>query len=184
MASIVRRRAHRIWRLLPSAKRLRTSIALTGFGPFLLNLIVQRIFRVNGAVPWMVHYTSRVILPQHITIGESVWTSFAVSGGCYIQAGNGIVIGDHTRFAPGVKIISANHDPENLDEWLSSPPIKIGRCCWIGANAIILPGVELGDASVVGAGAVVTKSFPSGSIVAGVPARLIGGQPPQELQVE
>jgi acetyltransferase-like isoleucine patch superfamily enzyme len=51
--------------------------------------------------------------------------------------------------------------------------VKIGNHCWIGAGAIILKNVELGDACVVGAGAVVTKSFPNGSVIAGVPARLI-----------
>jgi len=51
--------------------------------------------------------------------------------------------------------------------------VKIGNHCWIGAGAIILKNVELGDGCVVGAGAVVTKSFPNGSVIAGVPARLI-----------
>jgi maltose O-acetyltransferase len=51
--------------------------------------------------------------------------------------------------------------------------IKIGNRCWIGAKAIILKDVELGDGCVVAAGAVVTRSFPSGSVIAGVPARPI-----------
>jgi len=51
--------------------------------------------------------------------------------------------------------------------------VKIGNHCWIGAGAIILKNVELGDACVVGAGAVVTKSFPPGSVLGGVPAKII-----------
>lgn len=119
----------------------------------------------------MVHFTSRVA--GDVRIGRNVWRSFALSGGCYVQGGSGIEIGDDTRFAPGVKIISANHDPDDLGKYLPSPPIRIGRRCWIGANAVILPGVELGDRVTVGAGAVVTKSFPAGSVLVGVPARCI-----------
>lgn len=52
-------------------------------------------------------------------------------------------------------------------------PIRIGRGSWIGAGAIILPGVELGECCVVGAGAVVNKSWPARSVIAGVPARLL-----------
>lgn len=122
----------------------------------------------------MVHYTSRVMHPQRIQIGDGVWFSFAVSGGCYIQGTNGLKIGDCTIFAWGVKIISANHDPSNPTNWISAEPIEIGKHCWLGANAIILPGVKIGDYCVIAAGAVVTKSFPDRSIVAGVPAQLIG----------
>lgn len=142
-----------------------------GTGLWLLNVLVQRIFGVNRNTPWMVNYTSRVICPERITIGQDVWVSFAVSGGCYIQGGNGIYIGAKTLFAPGVKIISANHDPDKEMQWMPSPPVEIGRECWIGANAVILPGVKLGDGCVVGAGAVVTKSFPAHTIVIGVPAQ-------------
>jgi len=52
----------------------------------------------------------------------------------------------------------------------------IGKRCWIGANATILPGVKLGDGVIVAAGSVVNKSFPSGSVIAGVPAKLIKRQ--------
>ncbi|MHB1295973.1 MAG: acyltransferase [Anaerolineae bacterium] len=106
-------------------------------------------------------------------LGHDVWVSFAVSGGCYIQAGNGIEIGDHTIFAPNVCIVSANHDPCDHARWLSAEPVRIGRDCWIGANAVVLPGVTLGDGVVVGAGAVVTKSFPDRVIIGGVPARIL-----------
>lgn len=118
----------------------------------------------------MVHFTSRVI--GDISIGRNVWISFAVSGGCYIQGGNGIEIGDDTIFAPGVKIISANHDKNDF-KWIKDNPIKIGKRCWIGANAVILPGVILGNEVIVGAGAIVTKSFPDRSLLAGVPARIV-----------
>ncbi len=140
-------------------------------GLWLTNVLYQRVLGVNNEIPWMVHFTSRVI--GKITIGENVWSSFALSGSCYIQGGNGIEIGDDTIFAPGVKMISANHNSEQLDEWEHSPPIIIGKRCWIGVNAVLLPGSGLGENTIVGAGAVVTKRFPAGSKIGGIPAQLI-----------
>lgn len=148
------------WLGIPSAK-------------WLVNILFQRVFRLNSDVPFQVHFTSIVTAGRKIVIGRNVWKSFALSGGCYIQGGNGIHIGDDTLFAPGVKIISANHDPRNLHRWIPGEPIRIGQQCWIGANAVILPGVQLGDRVVVGAGAVVTRSFASDATVVGVPARQV-----------
>ncbi len=144
-----------------------------GFNIWLVNFVFQRIFRINSEVPFPVHFTSTVVGASRIEAGEDVWISFAVSGGCYIQGANGILIGDDTIFAPGVKIISANHDKQNKGQWVSVPPVRLGKRCWIGANAVILPGVELGDDCVVGAGTVVTSSFPPGSVIVGAPGRLI-----------
>jgi len=90
-----------------------------------------------------------------------------------VQGGNGISIGEGTVFGPGVKIVSANHNAKDLSTWEPAESIRIGKACWIGANAVILPGVEIGDSSIVGAGAVVTKSFPAKSVVAGNPAKTI-----------
>jgi len=144
------------------------------FSLWLVNVLVQRVFRVNASVPFQVNFTSKVGCPEHLRVGRNVWRSFAISGGCYVQAGNGVSIGDDTIFAPGVKIISANHEKSAGRGWIEGDGVRIGARCWIGANAIILPGVCLGDDVIVGAGAVVTKSFPTGSTVVGNPARLIG----------
>lgn len=140
-------------------------------GTAILNRIFQRVFGVNGDVEWSVHYTSRCT--GRVDIGRNVWISFAVSGNCYIQGINGIEIGDDTIFAPGVKIISANHDADDFSVHKAAPPVRIGRRCWIGTNAVVLPGVEIGDNMVVGAGSVVTQSFGANLVVAGNPARVI-----------
>ena len=145
---------------------------------WIVNVLFQRLGRLNGDATFQVNFSSRVLEPARIQLGRGVWKSFAVSGNCYIQAGNGIVFGDDVLFAPGVKIISANHDPDNLAHWVPAPPVRIGHRSWIGAGAILLPGVELGDDCIVGAGAVVTRSTPPGSVVVGNPARLLRQRAP------
>ena len=145
----------------------------------IVNFFFKVFLRVNADCPWSVHFTSKVGAPQNIKIEEGefssyVYNSFLLSGNCYIQGGNGIEFGEGTLFAPGVKIISANHSLKDYSKWEKDTPIKIGKFCWIGANAVILPGVILGDYTVVGAGSVVTRSFPSYVIVGGSPAKIIG----------
>jgi acetyltransferase-like isoleucine patch superfamily enzyme len=88
-----------------------------------------------------------------------------------------IEIGDDNMFGPDVYIADSNHS-YGLELSPKQAPMKIGRVkignrCWIGAKAVILKDVQLGDRCVVGAGAVVTKSFSAGSIILGVPARLV-----------
>jgi len=125
----------------------------------------------NTGVWWPVHPSTLIIHPERIKLGEKTRPGY--SPGCYIQAINGIEIGDLVGIAAGVSIISANHDPHDRRRHIPAPPIKIGTYGWIGTNATILPGVELGEHVVVGAGAVVTKSFPANVVVAGVPAKII-----------
>lgn len=137
----------------------------------IVNFIFQKIFRVNAKIKYMVHYTSQV--SGKIVIGENVAKYLAGSGNCYLQGINGIYIGDGTMIAPGVKIISANHTLDNYKSHDKIQPIKIGNNCWLGCNCIILPGVQLGDNVIVGAGSVVTKSFDSNSIIVGNPAKKI-----------
>lgn len=75
---------------------------------------------------------------------------------------------------PNVGLITANHDLSDLSKNAEPRDISIAEHCWIGMNAVILPGVRLGPHTVVGAGAVVTKSFPDGHCaVAGNPAKVI-----------
>lgn len=97
------------------------------------------------------------------------------SPGTYFQNFKGkIVIGKGSYIAPNVGIITANHDPHNLDGHLEAQNVVLGERCWIGMNAVILPGVVLGAETIVGAGSVVTKSFPGGQcVIAGNPAKVI-----------
>lgn len=98
--------------------------------------------------------------------------------GCHIyEPRAGLVIGDHCMIGGGVLICGVNHGYATRDVPMrqqpsAAAPIVIGQDVWIGMGAIILPGVTLGDGSIIGAGAVVTSDVPSGVVVSGVPARL------------
>jgi len=139
---------------------------------YLQNLFWKHVLGVNRKVPWPIHFTSRVAAPEKVQLGRCSYPGDMP--GCYIQAINGIIIGDECIFGPGVGLISANHDPEDYDRHVPAPPIRIGNYCWVGMHAVILPGVELGDHTIVGAGSVVTQSFPEGHcVLAGNPARVI-----------
>lgn len=133
---------------------------------------LQKVIGFNRKAYWPVHFTSKVVGVKNIYAG--IETCPGYSPGCYIQGIGKIYIGDYTQIAANVGIISANHNLYDNRQHTEVKPVRIGRYGWIGMNAIILPGVELGDFTVVGAGAVVTKSFPDGyCIIAGNPARII-----------
>jgi acetyltransferase-like isoleucine patch superfamily enzyme len=135
--------------------------------------ILQKIIGFNRATPWPVHFTSSVSGYQNI-IREKGASLPGYSPNCYIQAASKIYIGSNTRIGPSVKLISQNHNIYDIDKHIDAKPIKIGQNCWISANAVILPEVELGDYTVVGAGSVVTKSFKDGyCVIGGVPAKII-----------
>lgn len=139
----------------------------------IVTFIFQRIFRINSNCRFQVHFTSQILHPKKIILGRRVRRSFLLSGNCYIQANNGIKIGDNTIFASNVKLISANHSATNINGHLKADQIIIGKNCWIGTGSVILPGINLGDNVIVGANSTVTKSFQSNSIIAGNPAKLI-----------
>lgn len=135
---------------------------------------LQKILGFNRKCYWPVHFTSVVQSPEKILVG--IDTAPGIMGSCYIQGYGGIQIGDYTQIGPGVGIISLNHNPLNVYDYQKEkfPSVVIGAYCWLGMNTIVLPGVEIGDFTVIGAGSVVTKSFPDGyCVLAGNPARVI-----------
>lgn len=151
-------------------------VKFMGFKKYLQIFIFQRILRINSEIPWPVHWSSIVTCPKNIKYKYQKFyrPNLGFSHCCYMQATNGIEIGVNVMIAPGVKIMSANHDVNDYHKHISSGPIKIGDNIWIGANAIILPGVEIGNHTVIAAGAVVNKSFKEGNcILGGVPAKII-----------
>jgi serine acetyltransferase len=137
------------------------------------NWVFQHVVGVNRGCPWLMHYTSFVTHPERVHIHPSVGQTLASVLNLYIDGLNGVVMGEMTLIAPGVRIISSSHDVENLQRNVPCGPVRIGRHCWLGANVVILPGVELGDHVIVGAGSVVTRSFPANCVIAGVPARML-----------
>lgn len=107
---------------------------------------------------------------KHINIGTNVFINFD----CTFLALGGITIEDDVLIGPKVSLVTENH-PLNPKQrkGLIGKPILIKRNAWIGANATILPGVTIGENSIVAAGAVVSKDVPDNTVVGGVPAKFI-----------
>src|ERR1035437_8313648 len=137
----------------------------------ILTAFLQKIVGINRIVPWPVHFTSYVKAPENIfskteSVGEAM--------GDYIDGRNGIYLDENASIGPKVSIISQNHHENNYDQHIKGKPIIIRKNCLLLTNCMILPEVELGEHTIVAAGAVVTKSFLEGNqIIGGVPAKLI-----------
>jgi acetyltransferase-like isoleucine patch superfamily enzyme len=117
-------------------------------------------------------YDSTTVVGE-VTIGNHSW----IGPFCSLDGTGGLSIGEYCSISAGTHI--QTHDTIN---WALSggqmpyeySPVRVGRCCFIGANAVITRGVTVGDQCLVAAGAVVTHDVPTCSIAAGVPARVIG----------
>src|SRR5207237_9532627 len=107
----------------------------------------------------------------NISLGAGVFLNF----NCVILDVVEVTIGDKTQIGPGVQILAADHPRDAATRAAGlefGRPVRIGRNIWIGAGAIILPGVSVGDDAVIGAGSVVTRDVPAGATAFGNPARV------------
>ncbi|MBS1615276.1 MAG: acyltransferase [Bacteroidetes bacterium] len=139
---------------------------------YLLDFVYRKLFRHNARVKWALHHTATIHCPEGLSKG--IGTYPGDSPGVYINASNGIYVGDFSNLGPNVGLISGNHDPLDNEVMLPARSIHIGSFCWLGMGAVVLPGVRLGNFTVVGAGAIVTHSFEEGHcVLAGNPARII-----------
>lgn len=116
--------------------------------------------------------------PVYVDYGSNVrlGTWVFVNYGCQLADVATITIGDYCQIGPNVQFLTPVHpvDPQRRqDRWDSAAPITVGRNVWVGGGAIICPGVTIGDDTVVGAGAVVTKDLPARVLAVGNPARVV-----------
>lgn len=120
--------------------------------------------QVRLRMPLVVYHPENLRFGEQVDVGENV----------VLRASGGLSIGSRVLIAAGAVLTTVGH-PLQLPRWGRnvSAPIVIGDDVWIGANAVILPGVTIGDGSVIAAGAVVTADVPPLSVAAGVPARVI-----------
>ncbi|GBU16583.1 MULTISPECIES: sugar O-acetyltransferase [Methylobacterium] len=108
----------------------------------------------------------------NIAVGDNVFMNF----NCVILDVTRVTIGADTQIGPAVQILTADHprDPGQRRAGLEfGRPVVIGANVWIGAAALILPGVTVGDDAVIGAGSVVTRDVPAGATVVGNPTRVV-----------
>jgi len=118
-----------------------------------------------------------VVVPRNVRIGRNC----AVNHDVFILGRSGIDIGDNVVLSARAMLLDGGLDAGRVRGTAAAHvdrPIRIGDGAWIGAGAIILPGVTVGEGSIVGAGSVVTRDVPAGATVAGNPARPLAGRAP------
>ncbi len=109
---------------------------------------------------------------RHVHFGKNIYANFNLT----LVDDTHIYVGDYTMFGPNVTIATAGHPikPELRERaYQYNAPVKIGKNCWIGAGAIVVPGITIGDNTVIGAGSVVTKDIPSNVVAVGNPCRVL-----------
>ena len=109
---------------------------------------------------------------RNVHFGDNIYCNFNTT----LVDDTHIYVGDNTMFGPNVTVATAGH-PINAElrskGYQYNAPVRIGKNCWIGAGALIMPGVTIGDNVVIGAGSVVTKDIPSGVVAVGNPCKIL-----------
>jgi maltose O-acetyltransferase len=132
--------------------------------------ILRELFGAGGESVWM-QPPFFCDYGANIHLGERVFFNF----NCVVLDVCPVRIGDYTLLGPGVQILTPLH-PMNAElrrQEEYGAPIEIGADVWVGAGALILPGVRIGDRAVIGAGSIVTRDVPAGVFAAGNPCRVI-----------
>ena len=109
---------------------------------------------------------------KNVHFGKAVYANFGLT----LVDDTHIYVGDNTMFAPNVVVATAGHpiNPElRAKAYQYNMPVHIGKNCWLGAGVLVMPGVTIGDNTVIGAGSVVTKDIPSNVVAYGNPCRVI-----------
>lgn len=109
---------------------------------------------------------------KHVSFGKNVYANFNLT----LVDDTFIYVGDYTMFGPNVTVATAGHPilPELREKgYQYNASVTIGKNCWIGAGAVIVPGVKIGDNTVIGAGSVVTRDIPSNVVAVGNPCRVL-----------
>ncbi len=109
---------------------------------------------------------------HHVHFGNKVYANFNLT----LVDDTHIYVGDCTKFGPNVTVATAGHPilPRlRQKQYQYNFPVHIGKNCWIGAGAVITPGVTIGDNTVIGAGSVVTKDIPANVVAVGNPCRVM-----------
>ncbi|MBO7741114.1 MAG: acyltransferase [Victivallales bacterium] len=137
----------------------------------------SKVFRSCGKVPPYINEYVAFSCPKYIDCGSNV----TINPQVYFAAKGGIVIGDNVAISAGAKILSSSLNVIDgvVQKRHVHKAVRLGNNVWIGAGAVVCPGVTIGDNSIVAAGAVVTKDMPSGSLIGGVPAKVIRPLAPQ-----
>lgn len=109
---------------------------------------------------------------KHCHFGKNIYANFNLT----LVDDTHIYVGDYTMFGPNVVIATAGHPilpPLREKQYQYNMPVHIGKNCWIGAGALIMPGITIGDNTVIGAGSVVTHDIPANVVAVGNPCRVL-----------
>lgn len=145
--------------LKPSQQKEKTELLKKMFAEIGENVYIETPFHANFG-------------GMNVHFGHTIYANFNLT----LVDDTHIYVGSYTMFGPNVTIATASHpiSPEHRkQDYQYNQPVHIGENCWIGARAVILPGVTIGDNSVIGAGSIVTKDIPPNVIAVGNPCQVL-----------